>query len=323
MKYLLLALTIFVLQKSHAQTSTTDRHCDSIMRKIIDSTVKAKVDSIEAKKKKADKKEDKNVLDWLSNSGFSIRKGFSPSSKDDANPASAFWYKNFITNFSYTTVDVGAKYKGYEFGKRKSSFLIFPKMEWHKNEDTTSKSKNTCNTLTGGINIEYYYSVTPRFTPFIAGIADYKDDYIKKLETIDLSAYVSIFCIPSFLPGSLRVRDPKSDGLIFRYYPYTGIEYYRSTGASAQSTSFWASRLSVELNPLPKYLQFVFDYTYRVKISDNLYKQGDVFWLLVGVNHYFDAKHRLGIGLDYNEGSDPNNSFVRTNKIDLCFKLKV
>jgi hypothetical protein len=273
--------------------------------------------------KNSDSTPAKNVLDVISGLGIAIRKGFSASTKDDAQPASVFWYKDFITQNHYTSVDLAVKYQGYEFALGpKSSLLLFPKVEWHKNGDTSNNNKSTKNTLTAGGNIEFDYQVSPGLTPYIIGTADYKKDYVKKNETLNLCGYLSLFCASSFLPGSMKVRDANGR-IIFRYYIYTGYEYYKSVAKGSQATAFWASRFSAELNPLPPNLQFTFDYTYRVKVADQLYRQGDVYWFCTGLNYYFDTKKRIGIGIDYSKGYDPNSSFTNTDKIDIGLKLKI
>ncbi len=266
-----------------------------------------------------------DVLDWLSTHGFSIRKGFTPSTTDNTSPASAFWYKDLETKFHYTLVDFGVQHKGVELFQKSitNTLSLYPTFEWHKDGDTSSANKNNKNTLSVGGNLQWMHAISPVCFPFINGSVSYKHDYLKKLETLNYSGYLSLFCVKPWLPGSMSTRYPKTHQIIFRYYPYTGIESYNSTKTSSLSSSYWANRLTFELAPLPKHVTIAFDYTYRVKLSDNLYRQGNVYWLTTSFNYYFDSKNRIGFGIEYNKGYDPNNSFTKTEKVDLGFKLKI
>lgn len=323
MKYILLILYCVSFLWSFSQTKTAMSPCDSIIQLKVDSLVRVKLDSIAAKKKK---KEKEDFLDILSDKGFAIRKGFAATTKDDQQPASAFWYKDFQTQYHYTSVDLAIKHKGFEIDNKSNakhpwSFIVAPKIEWHKNGDTSSGNKSFKNTLAGGLNLEYDYNFE-NWMPFFTGSADYKNDYIKKNETIDFTGYASVFSRIKGLPGS-QLRTRKTEELLFRYYLYSGFEYYKNTAKTSLSSSYWASKLSFEFNPIPQYLQMTFEYTYRVKAADHLYKLGDLYWLCIGLNHYFAANKRIGIGFDYSRGNDPNNSFTKTNKIDFGVKIKV
>lgn len=317
MRYLLAIACLIWTTAGYSQIPSGKSSEDSLVRKLVDSTVRVKLDSI--------KKANKGILDYLEENKIEIRKGFSATTKDDQQPASVFWSKDFLTKFAYTSVDLAVRRKDWQLIKNpdKAEFYVSPKIEWHKNADTTDENKNNKNSLSGGVNFEYYYTLN-KWTPFATASVDYKHDFKNKNETVDLTAYVSVLTSIKPLPGSqIRWGKKWRNDLAFRYYIYSGIEYYKRTDSSSQSSAYWASKLSFEFNPIPQYLEFTFEYTYRVKANDSFYKLGDLYWLSIGVNHYFDARRRIGVGVGYSLGNDPNNSFIKTKKIDIGFKFKI
>jgi hypothetical protein len=269
-----------------------------------------------------------SFYDWFKNANISIRKSFDGSKKDEEKPANFFWGHDFHEKFDFTTIDAGLKISQIELLKHtNSALLFFPKLEWHKDGSNKDKKKSSFAT---GINAEFF-PVRARtnglpgglkLAPFILGSFDYQNDYIKKLRTIKPKGFLSFFSNATGLPGS----SIRSGGLFFRYYPYTGFEYFQSTDSTSKRASYWTSRLFFELYPIAAgkgdFVQITFDYSYRVKVKDNLYQKGNVNWLSVGLNIYPDGKGKIGFGLDYSRGDDPANSFAETDKISFGLKLK-
>lgn len=305
--FIIILFLIFVFESGYTQVT------NSI------SIPKLTIDSISSRVTNSPNK-DTGFFKFLSSAHISIAKSFTGSSSDAKHPASFFWYKDFGNKYSYSLIDLGLKWTPYDLSKKSHNLLFTPKFEWHEDGDTTSKNKNKKNSIDLGVNIEYQKQNGDMYPIFI-GSLEYKNDFIKKIPTVNFSGYASLFARNKFWPGSMKIRDSKSD-LIFRYYPYTGFEYYVSATTISKTAAYWGSRISFEFYPFTRFIQTTFDYTYRVKLFDNLYKQGNLQWLSVGLNYYLDSKKRIGVGFSYNRGNDPNNSFSFTNLFDFGLKIQ-
>lgn len=255
-----------------------------------------------------------------------IRKTFD-GAKEEAKPASIAWNNDYENKQLYSITDIGIKVVELPiFTKATNINLIFyPKLEFHENNIPDNDKKK--NTLAAGINTEFQWRIGSAWYthPFITGSFDYKDDRIKDIETIQSKGLFSFSGSKSWEPGGQK-KD-KTDALIFRYYPYSGIEYYQTTKETGQRAAIWASRLFFELYPLSKYkyqyVQLTFDYSYRSIINDNLYDKGNMDWLAVALNFYPDGNGKLGVGLEYTQGEDPTSNFVKTKMLALGIKLKI
>lgn len=262
------------------------------------------------------------IIAWVESAGFSIRKSFDATSKDEQKPAVLLLNNDYENSAHYFTIDIGAKITELELLKHsKSLFLVYPKFEWHKDKPLAKDKQK--NTLGYGANFEF---IAKRMSGlFVTGSYEYKNDKIKETRINVVKGFLSLFGIKNFQPGALT-RNENGD-FIFRYYPYSGFEYYRNTTGGKLSASMWANRLFFELHPIPSfyrtYLQITFDYTYRVIMKDDLYKMGNLSYLSMGINIYPDGKGKIGIGLDYSKGEDPATNFVKTDKLALGLKIKL
>jgi hypothetical protein len=261
------------------------------------------------------------IYNWFSRNNISIRKSFEGSKKDEEKPANFFWGRDIKNDHNYTLIDVGVKIAEVElFPQSKSGLLVFPKFEWHKDGSNVDKLKNT---LSGGLNVEFFPSKSSVI--WFLGSADYQNDKIKELETWKPKLMASLFSTRKGFPGSSIRYDDAAGSFLMRYYPYSGFEGIYSSGG--KGASYWASRIFLELNPMPsgsnEYVQLTFDYSYRVKLKDNLYNSGNADWFAAGVNIYPDGKGKIGFGLEYNVGEDPGNNFVSSEKVVFGLKLKL
>ncbi|QKJ28846.1 hypothetical protein HQ865_03440 [Mucilaginibacter mali] len=261
----------------------------------------------------------------LAKSNIALRRSFD-GAKEEAKPASILWNNDYENKLYYTVLDMAVRVSELDLLQTGHTSLVFyPKFEWHKNSiDKDDKKKNN---LTGGINTEFLVSVANHWWahPFITGSFDYKNDLVKSLETTQTKGFLSFSGSHNFEPGAPVRNDTKA--VIFKYYPYTGLEYYNSINKGSQKASFWANRFYAELNPISRYqynfMQITIDYTFRKVLNDNLYNMGNVHWLSIGANIYPDGKGNLGLGLDYSEGEDPSSNFTRTKMLALGIKLKI
>lgn len=262
---------------------------------------------------------------WLSDQGFQIRRTFD-GSRNESKPASISWNSDYENKKFYTVIDAGIKLSEHELLPNSNViWTVFPKVEWHRNtiNDDTKKKDN----LSGGIATELLLNAGSHWyaRPFVTGSFDYKKDFVKNLKTTQTTGFLSFFGTNDGEPGA-QVKSKKG-ALIFRYYPYSGVEYYQSIGKSGQSATMWANRLWFELYPVSsvdyKYVQLTFDFTYRKVFNDDLYNNGNMSWLMLGLNFYPSGKDNLGIGLDYSKGEDPSSNFVKTDLLALGIKLKI
>lgn len=267
------------------------------------------------------------TITWFSDTlGLQLRRTFD-GSKNESKPASISWNADYEGKKHYNIVDAGLKLLSIEPFKKSAgvALLFYPKIEWHRN--SISNNDKQKNNLTGGINTEFLWTFGDHWyeNPYITGSFDYKKDFIKDLKTTQTKGYFTFSGSKEGSPGAV-IRN-KRKVMLFRYYPYTGLEYYRSIGESGQKASMWVNRLYFEFYPLSfkdySYVQLSFDYTYRRVFSDNLYNQGNMGWLLIGLNFYPTGKANLGLGLDYSQGEDPTSNFVKTKLLALGIKLKI
>lgn len=263
---------------------------------------------------------------WLSKNGFQVRRSFD-GAKEESKPAGISWNSDFENKKFYTIIDAGLKLSELEvFPNSEQVILLFyPKVEWHRNTINDDAKKK--NNLTGGINTEFFWLIADHWytRPLITGSFDYKKDFVKDLRTTQTKGYLTFNGSRNGEPGA-PVRN-RTNAVVFKYFPYTGLEHYRSIGQSGQKASMWSNRLYFELYPLSshqyQYIQLTFDYTYRKVFSDDLYNNGDMKWLSLGLNFFPGGNDKLGLGLDYSHGEDPTSNFVKTKLLALGIKLKL
>lgn len=275
--------------------------------------------------------EEKNIIAKWSESlskaltTLGIRKSYDATSKDESKPASFMWNNDFQNGQDYLVIDLGLKITDWTIGN--GGLILNPKFEWHR-DDTQEEGKKK-NTIGGGLNYEY---INPKLdekldlVPFILGSIEYKYDQVKPLQTLNGKLFLSAYGNKEGHPN-YQHRDKKTEKLdLFEYSVMTGFEYYQDIQQGNLHCTAWASRLYTELSPitvLNPYLQLTADYTMRIVTSDNLYNKGNLQWLAVAANLYFNKKRNIGVGVEYAYGEDPLTNFVKTDKISFGIKIKV
>ena len=272
-----------------------------------------------------------SLYDRMERAGISIRKSFEGSKKDEEKPANFFAGRDFREDFTYTNIDLGLKLGDLELLQQASAaLLLFPKLEWHKDGSNRDARKNT---LSAGVNAEFFpvRAAIPglpggcKVAPVLLGSFDFEKDYVEGWKSLQPKVFLSLFSNAAGYPGS-AIRH-RNGAFLLRWYPYTGFEHFRLLDIFDRTASYWTSRLFFELYPIPTlrgdYLQFTFDYSYRVRLHDALYQRGNLSWLCVGANFYPDGKGKLGIGVEYTRGDDPDNRFQKTDKILFGLKVKI
>ena len=283
---------------------------------------------------------------WLEDvAKISVRKSFDGSSKDEGKPASFLWFDDLQNKERFLLVDLGVKIREFEIPLRNQLLTIVPKVEWH----TDQRAKTSKNSLSAGINIEYYPLQAGTITPWFLGSLDVERDGVKDFAIFKPKIFMSLFGLKNFSPG--HPIQNKNNVFTFRYYPYTGIERFQKLDSASVGSTYWTTRLFAEFWPWTakriikhdtvrsstgadsavtrierderRYLQLTAEGTYRHAISDKLYKQGNVTWLTLGLNIYPDGYDKIGLGLDYNVGYDPSASFDKANKLSIGVRIKL
>lgn len=320
--YLFIIMAACATQSVSAQTDTNNFKINIDSFKLY----KGAYDSQRASVTPADEKV-KTVFSWLSDKGFSIRKSFEGTSKDEAKPAFFGFNKDYKGGFNFTSIDVGVKLADFEpFTHASSIFIVSPKVEYHK-DNTPEKEKDN---FVSGVNIELIpWPITNpasyQVRPVVTGAFDYKRDFVLESGTAGLKFYLSGKSNRDLLPGG-NTRN-KAHALNLRYYLYTGYEHYFGLDSLHNESNYWVNRLFVDLWPIgvftKNYLQITIDGTWRVALNDELYNKGNLTYITIGANFYPTGNDGLGIGVDYSEGDDPNNSFADVKKISLGLKIKI
>lgn len=255
--------------------------------------------------------------------GFGIRKSYDATSKDEGKPANFMWNNDFQNGQDYLVVDMGLKVIDWTI--LRGDLLLTPKFEWHR-DDTQEEGKKK-NTIGAGINYEYMPLVPGdkelHIVPFLLGSTEYKYDEVKELEILNYKIFLSAIGDKKGTPNFQPRNEEKN---IFEYNVMSGFEYYQSLNSDHLHCAVWASRIYAELSPIPSlysYFQLTADYTIRFVTSDNLYNQGNMEWLSVAANVYFNKKQNIGAGLEYSYGEDPLTNFAKTDKISFAIKIKI
>lgn len=269
----------------------------------------------------------------LSGANIGLRKSYAGSSSQEQKPASFFFSSDIKNNSNFFTADLGLKVSELDVFQNTSfndkvSLVLFPKLEYHRN----TEEENQKDTFSAGVNMEFFpvpYK-TPiadgwEIAPWIQSSVDIKNDKVNDLSTMNYSSYLSIFSSRAFLPGG-KAR-AKDGSLVFRYFAYSGYELYSEFEEVKGKSSYWSSRIFMELWPIPaktkEYIQLTFEYNHRKSLKDSLYRSGNLNWATVGLNIYPTGKANIGLGFEYSKGGDPNNSFLDTERILLGLNVKI
>lgn len=255
-----------------------------------------------------------------------IRKSFD-GAKEEQKAASILWNEDYKSDQHYFVIDAGIKIYEFDLTPKKwqrTQIFMSPVVEWHKDNIPDADKKK--NNLSGGLNAELVHRAQSGHwyeSPSATLSFSYKDDLIKKLNTLQSKLYLTFSGRRNGSPGaSHRVNDL----LFFRYYPYLGFEQYNDL-SSKYLASYLIQRIYFDMYPVRDaantFIQISFDYTHRVKTSDNLFNKQNQHWLSVALNFFPTGDEKFGIGVDYNRGADPNSNFVPTDRLSLGVKFKL
>ncbi|MBD8081982.1 hypothetical protein [Chryseobacterium caseinilyticum] len=217
---------------------------------------------------------------------------------------------------------------------KKSSLIIYPKLEWHKSTDSTDLK----NKLDGGFNFEFipFGLKAPdlpaglpneglKLSPWIQGTTTFRKNFISNAFETKLSAQLSLVSNYKYYPGS-NIRDKKGN-FRMRYYPYVGIEYYNIPDfiikGNSETFSTYFLRLFGEVWITPQTLQITIDGTYRHIFSGKTSIRKDLPILATSLYFYPGRQENFAIGYEYLHGYSSDNTFniVQISSLKLGFKF--
>ncbi|GHB24476.1 hypothetical protein [Mongoliitalea lutea] len=271
---------------------------------------------------------------WLTDKNFAIRQTFD-GSKNENKPASISFQENHKTTNDFFNADIAIKLSQLELLKNKGSILLFyPKVEWHKSNDSTDLK----NKLDGGLNFEFipFGLKAPNIAnglpngkfviaPYFIGNSSFKRNFINNVYETKLSLQVSLSSNYRFLPGS-SIRD-KNENFRARYYPYFGIEYNYLpdlvTKGQTEDFSTFFIRFFTEIWVIPQTLQVNIDGTYREIINNSTSLRTSLPILASSVYLYPGKQESLGIGYEYKHGYDNTGTFqlMQISSLKLSWKI--
>ncbi len=278
-----------------------------------------------------------NIQGWADRNSLSIRKAFD-GTKAEQSPATLLWLLDMVgDDKEYSVIDLAAKVGQWDLAPRSADrlLIIYPVGEYHRQTQESKRAYNASLGLKGEFQLGVAKPAAPTSPP--PGLEQPRGSVVAPLFMVDgkwgrdfeaastnqrYSALLTLISNQRWLPSS-DVRDARGI-LRLRYYPYLGIEHFRtSKDDDNQSETFATGRLHVSVWPisgLARRVQFVGETTYRGRLSGELSRH-DAKDYSAGLNYYFDEHAHFGLGLEYLRGNDPDQSFKFRERMSLAFKV--
>lgn len=278
-------------------------------------------------------------LKWLEDKGVQMRKSFSGTLKDSNAPA-AFAYDSPDSGDKIFRADVAVKVIEiplYEpSGLSHHGIRLAPLVEYHR----STKDLDEVNKQSVAANVEYEYGFDAGFTNAIVADIKYELGHDSVLDQTIRVASLKAGVVGDIdpLPGAWFRSGPEGKE-VFRYYPSIGWERYEKLAikekrgadnvvvAPAIDTSLAFARLNAEYRPfvtvLDGRLVFITTYTYRHRTSGDAMVPKSSRLFEATLDYYLDEKKRIGIGLSYQSGRDPNRNFLDETSSSLGIKIKL
>lgn len=279
------------------------------------------------------------VQEWANNLNLSIRKAFD-GTKSEQSPASILWLVDLVgDDREYSVIDFAAKVSEWDLRPHspRTLFVIYPVAEYHRQTQETKRVNNASLGLKAELQPVPARSAPPsgQAPPFPGAgsgwvvaplfVLDGKlgRDWQAKSTNQRYSALLTFLSNRRWLPGG-DLRD-SDDVLRARYYPYVGLEHFRTSIDDAdKSATFGVGRFYLEMWPVTtltsKYLQLVGEATYRSHFSGPL-RERDAKEYSASANLFVDGRGHFGIGLEYVRGEDPNETFKFRERVSIALKI--
>lgn len=266
---------------------------------------------------------------WLEETGFLVRESFS-NPTDAAKPAVVSFVDPHVgTDHYQVDIALARKFDRWEH----QDLFFFPSLEWHR----ATEDDQDFNRLKGAFNLEYYIGggrSPDEWRPMIFTLAEIgaERDLEEDVTTGIASLLATLYKPEPWWPGDL-IRD-KNGALLGRYYPFVGLEYYENLAlpddAGEISAGFGVARVQVEWFPFNRdkllsetSLEINLIYTLRYGWSDDELEDRAVDLWEIGASYYLDDARRVAIGLEYESGRNPKNSFDERTSTVVALKFKL
>jgi len=274
-------------------------------------------------------------LAWLEAKKITIRKSFNGTAKD-ANAPAAFAYENPHMGSTFIRVDIAVRTPTiWELDADSNhGARLYSSIEYHR----STKDFEETNKQSGAVTLEYEYE----FASF--GVVsdlkyDLSHDSVLDTTTRTASLHLAVSGDEAGWPDHWLRHGP--DQLeFFRYFPSAGLERYAKLPirqkqsetsvviAPAIDVEFAFARVSMELRAFPVLLEgrliLVASYTQRWRVGGAASLiPNDTSLVESSLDYYLDEKKRIGIGLSYQQGQDPNRNFLDEEFSSLGLKIKV
>jgi len=279
-------------------------------------------------------------LDKLERRGITVRKSFVGTLKDSTSPAEISYQNPDDGRTSYK-IDIAMRYKLIDWYS--GDLRLSPVFEHHRNSQESKETDKT----SAGITLEHDYGfgtckaasgrVIESCNTVLSDIAWKLDrDSQNDTTTRIISFKTGLNTGYRFAPGwTLR-----TDNLEFTYYPTIGIEAYEKLAIKSKNDdgdeieeaplvdeTFGFLRISTTFKPWPKLLSRKLEanisYTNRKLFGSSDVISDNNELIEASLDWYFDQKERIGIGLSYQNGRNPNRNFLdeESSSIGIKFKL--
>jgi len=267
---------------------------------------------------------------WLQENDFVIRESFSNAAKSSKPAVISFVDPNEGTDHYRVDLALARKFGLLE----NEDFFFFPSLEWHR----STEDDQDFNKLRGALSFEYYVgggesgNEEKTLKMFTLGQVGAERDLQEDATTGLASVLVAPYKEEGWSPGNL-IRG-KHDALIGRYYPLIGLEYYENLALPDDegklSKAFGVARLQIEWFPFNRskllsgaFFQVNLVYTMRYAWSnDELIDRHFDLWE-IGADFFLDEARRVAIGVNYESGRNPKNSFDSRTSTVIALKFQI
>jgi hypothetical protein len=250
----------------------------------------------------------------------SIRKTFD-GSKNENKPSTISLFENHKSSNDFLNIDIALKINEWEFLENLNSILLFyPVMEWHK----STNEEDEKNKLSFGLNGEFYMGRDWKLKPYVLSSLTLKRNLIDNVNELKYVGQFSLFSLKKGYPGADWVFDNKTD-FKGRWYPYIGYEYNEIPDliveGNTEKFSMFFLRIHLEYWFSPKTVQFIFNGIYRNALNTTENIKNDLPLLTSSINYYPGKQENISIGLDYQNGYDPDSKFQQIESTSLNLKV--
>lgn len=264
--------------------------------------------------------EQKSVLDSIGDY-ISFRQSIEDKKFIEKPATLQFVHPSDGTKDSYS-IDAGLTWNLY----KTSHWLIGPTAEYHKQ---TQSSKEQENFQAGATVIFIAGDVTEGVALYTQGSVTYKRDKIQ----VDEGSLTKLNITPLFVPWALG-RDIGSELFRVTWQPTIGVQYETASDVlkSGESGNVFRGYGSIEVafypfaKSLRRNLSIVISDTNWPNFSrtggynDKYGKDNNLF--RVTSSYYFDDKQHVGIGIDFKNGENPEQGFLKQKLTILSLLLK-